>query len=256
MSRAWSVLALAALLSACSAPIAAEPSAAPNLPGTSWVVAEIAGKPTISSATPTMEFSTDKVSGLASCNHFSGGFTQSGTQLSFGQFAMTAMACLDSGVMEQESALASALAKVTAVRSSGTDAELLDASGAVVLKLTTPQPAAPDRPLEDTTWLLDTITVGETASSAVAGSQVTAQFADGHLTGKACNNFRASAAISGSSLTIGPVMSTKMACHEPGVSEQETRLFQLLPSMTAFAVTGERLTLTAADGSSLGFIAR
>ena len=44
MSRAWSVLALAALLSACSAPIAAEPSAAPNLPGTSWVVAEIAGR--------------------------------------------------------------------------------------------------------------------------------------------------------------------------------------------------------------------
>lgn len=256
MSRAWSLLVLAALLSACAPPITAQPSAAPKLPGTSWVVAEISGKPTLPSAMPTIQFSADQISGFSSCNQFSGSYRQSGSSLSISQLAMTEMACLDAGVMEQEASFGAALATVSAVRSAGAAAELLDASGAVVLKLTTPPPAAPDRPLEGTTWLLDTITVGETASSVVAGSQVTAQFADGQLTGKACNNYRASAVLNGDHLTIGAVMSTKMACHEPGVSEQEVQVFALLPKVTGFTVKSDRLTLTTADGSSLGFIAQ
>lgn len=254
MSRAWSLLVLAALFSACSAPIAAQPS--PRLADTSWVVTELSGKPTLASAIPTMQFGADQVSGFSSCNHFSGSFRQSGSSLSFSQLAMTAMACLDAGVMEQEAAFSAALAKVASVRTSGTGLELTDSAGTVLAKLQTAPPPAPDRPLENTMWMLDTITVGDTASSVVAGSQVSAQFADGHLTGKACNNFRASAEISGSELKIGPVMSTKMACHEPGVSEQETQVFALLSTVTGFTVKSDRLTLTTADGSSLGFTAK
>ncbi|PFG16917.1 heat shock protein HslJ [Propionicimonas paludicola] len=254
MSRAWSLLVLAALLSACAPPIAAQPS--PKLADTSWVVTELSGKPTLPAAVPTIQFSADQVSGFSSCNRFSGSYRQSGSTLSFSQLAMTAMACMDAGVMEQESAFSAALAKVASVRSAGSGLELVDSSGAVLAKLQSPSPAAPDRPLEKTTWQLDSITVGQTASSVVAGSTVTLTFADGHLTGKACNSFRASAEISGSSLKIGPVMSTKMACREPGVSEQESRLFQLLPTMTGFAVKSDRLTLTAADGSALEFVAK
>lgn len=254
MSRAWSVLVLAALLSACSSPISAQPS--PKLADTSWVITELSGKPTLASAVPTIQFSADQVSGFSSCNRFSGSYRQSGSTLSFSQLAMTAMACLDAGVMEQESAFSAALGKVASVRQAGAGMELVDSSGAVLAKLQAPPPAAPDRPLEKTMWMLDTITVGGGASSLVTGSQVSAQFAEGHLTGKACNNFRASAEISGSNLKIGPVMSTKMACREPGVTEQESKVFALLSKVTGFTVKSDRLTLSTADGSALGFVAK
>lgn len=253
MSRAWSLLVLAALLSACSPPIAAQPG--PVLANTSWVVTQIVGRAPLADAVPTLEFSADQVAGFGSCNRFSGGYRYSGASLSFDPLAMTAMACVDGGVMEQESAFSAALAKVSAVRAVGTGLELLDSSGAVLLTLGTPPPAAPDRPLQGTTWLLESIVSGEAASSLVAGSQVSLAFAEGQLTGKACNNFRASATVSGSEVKIGPVMSTKMACGEPGVNEQETRLFALLPKITGVAVKGDRLTLTAPDGSALGFVA-
>lgn len=254
MSRAWSVLVLAALLSACSSPISAQPS--PKLADTSWVVTELSGKPTLASAVPTIQFSADQVSGFSSCNRFSGSYRQSGSTLSFSQLAMTAMACLDAGVMEQESAFSAALGKVASVRQAGAGMELVDSSGAVLAKLQTPPPAAPDRPLEKTMWMLDSIVVGEAASSVVAGSTVSLTFADGQLTGKACNNFRASAEISGSNLKIGPVMSTKMACREPGVTEQESKVFALLSKVTGFTVKSDRLTLSTADGSALGFVAK
>ena len=253
MSRAWPLLVLAALLSACSAPITAQPG--PALANTSWVVTQIEGRAPLAAAVPTLEFSTDQVTGFGSCNRFGGGYRSSGTSLSFDDLAMSAMACVGEGVMEQESAFSAALSKVSAVRAAGADLELLDSSGAIVLKLGTPPPVAPDRPLEGTTWLLESIVSGETASSVVAGSRVSLAFADGQLSGKACNNFRASATVSGSEVKIGPVMSTKMACGEPGVSEQETQVFATLAKVTSLAVKGDRLTLSAPDGSALGFVA-
>jgi len=254
VSRAWSLLVLTALLSACSPPVAARPG--PALANTSWVVSHLGATATLATAQPTIEFGTAQVTGLASCNRYGAAFHHAGSQLSFSEMTLSAMACLDAGVMEQESAFAAALAKVAAVRSVAAGLELLDSSGKTLITLVAPPPTAPDRPLEGTTWLLDTIAVGETASSVAAGSQVSAQFADGHLTGKACNNYRASAEVSGAQLRIGPVMSTKMACHEPGVSAQEAQLFALLPAVTGFTITGDRLTLTTADGSSLGFLAQ
>jgi heat shock protein HslJ len=253
VSRAWSLLVLTALLSACSAPISAQP--APTLANTSWAVTHVEGKATLTTAQPTIEFNTDRASGFASCNRFGADYRQADTTLSFGEITFSAMACLDDGVMEQESAFTAALAKVASVRSAASGLELLDAAGTVLLSLETPPPAAPDRPLEATMWLLDTITVGETASSVVADSSVTLQLADGYLTGRACNNYRATAEVNGSELKIGPVMSTKMACKEAGLSEQESQLFQLLPTVTGFTVKSDRLTLTTADGSALGFVA-
>jgi Heat shock protein len=212
------------------------------------VVTELSGRPTLSSAVPTIAFSADQVSGFGSCNRFTAGYRQTGSTVSFSQLAMTAMACLDAAVMEQESSFAAALSKVTSVRSGDGRLELIDSSGAVLAKLQ-PPPAAPDRSLHGTQWVLDTIVIGQTATSVVADSTVTLTITEGQLSGKACNNYRASVEVDGSSLTIGPVMSTKMACPEPGRTEQERRLFELLPRVTSFTVRGDRLTLTASDGA-------
>ena len=46
-----------------------------------------------------------------------------------------------------------------------------------------------------------------------------------------------------------------MACGEPGVSEQETQVFATVAKVTSLAVKGDRLTLSAPDGSALGFVA-
>ena len=141
MKRIATTLALVTLgvLTACSTVVPASP--VPSLPGTNWVVAAINGKPTIADNQPKLAFEpSGQVSGATGCNVFSGPYTSSGSDLSFpSPLATTMMACIDDGVADQEMALLAALETVKSVRGNGSDVEVLDAAGAVVLLL---KPAA------------------------------------------------------------------------------------------------------------------
>ncbi len=217
MRKHWiATIGLLALLAACSSPSPAvpgsAPATAPNLAGTSWVVTGITGANTLADHRPTLEFEADRVSGMASCNRFSAGYTQSGSELKVSpDLVMTQMACSPATVMAQEEAFAKALASVAGVRTAAAGLELLDATGKVVLTLQ-PEPAEPAKPLEGTSWQLSGIIAGEAVSSPVAGTTVSLTIAGGQLTGKACNTFRGTVTVSGDSFKAGPLMSTKMAC--------------------------------------------
>lgn len=94
------------------------------------------------------------------------------------------------------------------------------------------------------TWALTTLE-GE---PVLAGTFVTAQFGeDGSVGGSAgCNTYSASYELDGNKLSIGPAMSTMMAC-EPQVTAQEGAYLAMLDSVASYKVEGENLSLYDAD---------
>lgn len=243
------VTALLLLVTGCTAPIAASPSPALTLEGTSWLVTQINGTAVLKVTTPTMDFADGRVSGNNSCNQYSGAYTLNGTQFSVDQPLNTQMACAPD-VMAQEQAFMAGLVAVTQVRTSETGLEMLDPAGAVVLRLA-PAPTVSDKPLTGTEWQLTTFVKNEAAESLVAGSSISMMIEGDQLQGKACNTYGGTVTQDGSSFTVGPLRSTRMACTEEGVMEQEARYLALLETVTTMQLEADTLTLTAPDGQAL-----
>lgn len=238
------------LLTACSGPS----SGTPQLNGTSWIVSSIAGTATLSDQQPTLTFADGRVSGSTGCNTVSGAFTQNGDGVTFSPMAVTQMACPDP-VMSQETSFLAALNKVARASGDATTVRLLDAAGETLLTLTTPPPAPSPTPLAATTWKLESIIEGTTASSLVAGTSVTLTVNTdaGSYSGHACNNFGGDLTVTGDSISFGVPHSTKMACPTDELT-QENRVLSILPHVTSWMVAGYALTLIAPT-DTLKFVA-
>lgn len=247
--RVWAVAVAAAavLLAGCTAVVPAGPAA--SLKNTSWVVAEIGGEPTLADFQPTMAFGADDVSGNGSCNQYGGQYTLNGTEISFGELMQTAMLCTDNGRDQQEVAFHQALGTAVSVRFAGERVELLDGDGAVALLL------APVPPLDlaDTSWVLSGLIDGNATSSPAEGDPVTLNFTADQLSGKACNTFNGGYTLEGDQITIGPLVSTRMACLSEELSAQETLVLEVLQSATTVTSHYGVLALTAPDGRGLQF---
>jgi heat shock protein HslJ len=63
-----------------------------RLADTAWSIVEIDGQ-AVQGETYVLQFATDRLSGQAGCNRFSGGYSQSGETLTVGPVAATRMAC-------------------------------------------------------------------------------------------------------------------------------------------------------------------
>lgn len=248
--------ALALLLTACATatPGATPAASAPTLEGTSWVVTQIEGAPTIAEKQPTIAFADGNASGNASCNSYGTSFTQTDGTLKLGQVAITAMACTDAKLTAQEEAFAKALGTVTGVRGTSEAAELLNAGGTVALTLA-PAPTVTPKPLVGTTWSLTGVVENEAVSSIVADTKVTLTFADDSLSGTACNTFRGSVTIKDSTLKVGPLATTRKACLNADEGKQESTVLGILEAATGYSIDGDVLTLTAPDNKGLVFAA-
>lgn len=258
MRTPWvATLALTLLLTACATatPGATPAASAPTLEGTSWVVTHIEGAQTIAEKQPTIAFADGKVGGNASCNQYGTSFTQTDAKLELGrEVAMTAMACTDAKLTAQEDAFAKALGTVTGVRGTAEAAELLNAGGTVALTLA-PAPTVTPKPLVGTTWSLTGVVENEAVTSTVADTKVTLTFTDDALSGTACNTFRGSVTVDGSTLKVGPIASTRKACVNADEGKQESTVLGILEDATGYSIEGDVLTLTAPDKKGLVFAA-
>ena len=80
---------------------------------------------------------------------------------------------------------------------------------------------------------------------------------DGQASGNAsCNSFGGPYEVKDDTLTFGPLMSTMMACLEPGVMEQEAAYLEALAQTASYSVTGERLAIFDDNGSILAEFAK
>jgi heat shock protein HslJ len=85
-----------------------------------------------------------------------------------------------------------------------------------------------------TEWTLRDIA----GTPALANPQPTLQFSEtGRVAGNgSCNRFTGSVEISGANLKFGPLASTRMACMENGVSDQEAHYLKALGAATRYAL--------------------
>jgi heat shock protein HslJ len=121
----------------------AGPASGADLQDTRWVLLTLGGEPPLTGRAPSAEFSTDEISGSASCNTYFGSYEVSGSEMTIGDVAHTEMWCAEpEGVMDQEQAFLAAMASVARYRLAGEQLELLDGTDAVLLTFEA-QPSAP-----------------------------------------------------------------------------------------------------------------
>jgi hypothetical protein len=97
--------------------------------------------------------------------------------------------------------------------------------------------------LEGTTWLLD---------KTIPGSEITAEFADGQVSGSAgCNTYqgtyRSTRAAGRNTIEIGPLATTRMMCDEP-LMDQESLYLAALEAATEYTIEGFALTIEYPGG--------
>ena len=114
--------------------------------------------------------------------------------------------------------------------------------------------ADPDRPLEGTRWLVDTVISGEAASSMWAGTEGSAWLLveGGRFTASSgCRDYEGSVEVSEGSLRFGEVVQTDPICGEEfaGVDEAMQAIFA---GETEYSIEADRLTLTGSDDVGLG----
>jgi len=87
-------------------------------------------------------------------------------------------------------------------------------------------------------------------ASPLAGTQLTAEFAEGKVNGSAgCNTYNADYTVDGDSLSIGPAATTRMFCEQPqGAMDQEAAYLAALQAASSFELGTEQLQILDADG--------
>jgi len=106
-------------------------------------------------------------------------------------------------------------------------------------------------PLPGTSWVLEEVG----GVPVVQRGRATLSFAEsGRASGNgSCNRFSGTATIAGDSLSFGPLLSTKMACVEDALTNQETRYLASLGSARRYAIAGDTLRIYVAGGGELRF---
>ena len=199
-------------------------------------------------ATVTLSFEDGQASGRAACNSYGGAYDAGDDgSLSFEGFAVTEMGC-EPPLMTLESAYLDALGAVTGF---SVDGKLTLRGDGVDLTFDEEVPPVA-LPLVGTTWTLTTITSGDAVSSVLMGTDVTAEFtADGTVSGSAgCNRYNGSYTWAGDQLSFSPLASTKMACADD-VMAQENAFLTSMQEVASFAIEGSQLTLSDASGALL-----
>jgi heat shock protein HslJ len=100
--------------------------------------------------------------------------------------------------------------------------------------------------LAGTEWLLEDLAGAGVLDNAQATLSFPKDFvAEGKISGNgSCNKFTGSAKISGGSIQVGPLATTRMAC-VPAVDDQETRYLKSLQGAERLAFTAPYLLLYA-----------
>lgn len=110
---------------------------------------------------------------------------------------------------------------------------------------------ASDQGPEGETWIADQLDTGSGLSHPLPGTALTAVFDDGSLNGTAgCNSYFTSYELSGDSIGVGPIGSTRAFCADPdGVMDQESAYLALLERANRYERDDDHLTLL--DGETV-----
>jgi heat shock protein HslJ len=221
----------------------------PGLDGTSWVATSITegGKtrPLVAGSTLRLDFADGKIAINAGCNHIGGGYRFSDGKLSTDSLASTDMGC-EQALMDQDTWLVGTVFGAPLAASVAGDTLTL-VRGALRLELTDRRVASPDATLRGTTWQLDGLSEGSSVSSLPQGVRTPTLRIDADGTVRlhtGCNSGGSHATIHGSTITLDPVVTTKMACADPAGQDVERAVLQVLDGDVTWSIAEQTLTLT------------
>ena len=202
------------------------------------------------SDTPTLSFEADgNLGGSGGCNSFFGSYAITGTTMTIGEVGSTEMACEPQALMAQEVQYLAALGSVTEFVQTDNMLTLRYPEGELVFEHVPPPPA---RTLEKTVWRFNGFAQEDVVSMVAGAEAITAEFRDGTISGNGgCNRYNGPATIQGQQLTVGPIVSTKMACD---AMEAEQQFLAALQAVTSWEITGQTLSLDH-PGGRLMFVA-
>ena len=194
----------------------------------------------------TMSIVGTEVSGRAACNSYFGTVVVNESAIGFGELGGTAMGC-ETAVMDAERTFLSALAIVERFEYRNNRLVLQGASNELIFDRVAPVPTAA---LLDTTWILDTLIEGETAST-VAGDPATLLLAaDGSLTASTgCRTLTGRWLESGGAIVV-PELAADGECPNE-LWEQDSLVVTVVGDEFRAEVDGDRLTLSSMGGDGL-----
>ncbi|UFN47625.1 META domain-containing protein [Roseomonas sp. OT10] len=120
----------------------------------------------------------------------------------------------------------------------------------------TAQPAPPpvSQSFEGAAWRLAELD-GRAIAPGPREAYVQFDAASGRVSGSGgCNRIAGSYRLGGGSLTLGPLISTRMACLDPQASATETRFLAVLEATAGYRLEGRRLILTDGAGMPLAVL--
>ena len=190
--------------------------------------------------------------GSTGCNSFNGPYTTEGATIDLGPYATTLAGCVNPGLQQQETAYLAALGDATTYNVGDGTLEMSDSSG-VILTFAGFEPE-----LSGTAWQAIGINNGAGGvESVLPDTEVTAVFDAGiQLSGSGgCNNFASAYrvgedydVINGGSIELATISSTRKACDEP-IMEQEQNYYTALENSSVYIMRGITLELRDASGA-------
>jgi len=221
------------------------------LEGALWRLASVAHADSQLHAVPdsveaTATFANGSVSGSGGCNRYTASYTVADGKLTIGMAASTMMACPEPQA-DVEMPFMAALAATMAYQIEDGQLSLLNAGGQKIATFKAWQPVA----LKGVTWRATVYNNGRAAAvSLIDGSEITATFGtDGVLSGSAgCNHYRAAYVAKDSSMTIQTPASTRKACTQNGLMQQEQEYLKALTTAATYTLQGNQLELRTAQG--------
>jgi heat shock protein HslJ len=244
LNLAAALAALTLVLAACNT---VNRPAAPDLDRSAWTLAELDGAATAPDAV-TLRFEGGRASGSDGCNRFGSPYESGSGRLAFGAPRVGTQKACPEPATKLAAAFQRALDATRGYRIDAGRLLLLGADGRTLARLD-PQATA----LAGTAWQVTAYNNGRQAVTGVlGGSTLTIVFGgDGTLSGSAgCNSYSAPYRGDGSTLSIGPARTTRMACAAPeGVMAQEAAFLAALTTVAHAQREADRLELRTAGGA-------
>jgi heat shock protein HslJ len=226
-----------------ASPASAAPTAA-DLDGNTYIVTGVQGHDVVEGSEIALRFEDSRLGISAGCNQMSGGYVIKDGTLEVGAMVTTEMAC-EEPLMAQDQWI-STFVNGAAITLAGDTLTL--AKDGVIVTATDKEVAKPDLPVEGTVWMVEGLVSNQAISSMPAGVEASLVFADGKVAVDAgCNKGSGAAEIGDTSITFGPIATTKMFC-EGAAGEVEQQVLGVLTGEVAYTVDADVLALRGAGG--------
>ena len=236
------------------ADIRLDPVPTADLAGTEWKVTSMGGAAIVAGSEPTIAFDSDgRMSGTTGCNRFFGSYQAMGETIIFSGAGMTRMACMQEGLMAQESAFAAILnGEGTFTRNADGTLTVRGANGIAFTAEPQHTAAEPGDPavLTGGEWRVEDIGRG----GVIDRSNLTLAFSEeGRISGSTgCNRMMGGYSVDGGKISFTPIATTLMACTSEAMAEQEIRYTGALSGEMDWRIMPDgALELTGPEGARI-----